>query len=140
MGIQRVVVNATKDLDFKIGETHVALAGCGDPTKCVVAQALWDCLGDFFQGLQVGSNVTKIITSDKVIRYKTPAPIRKAIPFYDKTGKWDLPAGEYTLLPFIQRPPRRKDDKKRKKQRGMFVPRSIPSRRVMRVEVVKQAP
>src|SRR4051812_41236665 len=99
MSARRKLEDAKKPLTFKINHKHVALAKCGDPNNCVVAQAINDALGDYFDGVEVGSSVTKVYSPDKVLRYATPNKLKRAIPHFDKTKQWDLPPGEYSLLP-----------------------------------------
>jgi hypothetical protein len=133
----RVQEDAIRPLTLKILPHHSETAECSDASKCVVGQALRECpIGQFLQGWEVGSSVTKIYTGDKVIRYTTPHSLHKQIPVFDTTGKWDLPPGEYTLLPF--NPNRKSRHRKIKGNKGgtlnMFKARALPSRRVMRIE------
>jgi hypothetical protein len=136
----RKPVDASKPLCFKIKEDHVVVARCSDPSKCVIAQALNDALGDFFEGVEVGMTVVKIYTAGKETRYSTPNKLRRAIPVFDKTGQWNLPPGEYTLLPpsptvrLGARPGRWKvkHKKKTKPGRDMFRGRALPTRRISR--------
>ena len=141
---QRKVIDATRPITVKITQSHQAIASCGNPAKCVVAQALNDAYGDVFDGAQVGTTVTKVFTSDKVLRYATPHQFKRAIPVFDKTGEWGLPEGEYTLRPLS--PTSRMGARgnrwgtyrhpKRRSGRDMFGARPLRTRRVQRVEVL----
>jgi hypothetical protein len=102
-GPSRLLVDARRPLALIVTNRHVELAHCGDPRACVVAQAAIDALGELFEEIQVGTNVTKIVTATKVIRYQTPWALREAIPVFDETGEWLLADGTYTLLPYKRR-------------------------------------
>lgn len=143
----RKVIDAKTPFEFKIKPMDIFLAECGDPEKCVIAQALTRAFSDFFEGFQVGSTVTKIITSDKVIRYRTSDQLKSALRNFDKTGKWNLPVGQY-VLPILSPAHRqgsqatkkrwenwRNGQKVKKKIKGtltVFKARALPTRRVIR--------
>ncbi len=96
------IENADEPLDFVIKDKHITKAECGNPAKCVIAQALHDVPGykHNIVEFQVGANVTKIHLQGKVIvRYTTPGKLAAALRTFDKTGQWGLPAGLYTLRP-----------------------------------------
>jgi hypothetical protein len=95
-------VNANRTLTLTITAKHIKEATCKDASKCVIALAIGDSeVGQFAEGFAVGSNCTKIIIGDKVLRYKTPYKLAAALKHFDITGKWDLPEGTYTLLPYV---------------------------------------
>lgn len=137
---QRVVKDATRSITVRITPQHVRLAKCGDPAECVIAQALTAALGDMLEGVQVGSTIIKVYVPGKVLRYTTPAAVRRAIPVFDKTGQWSLPPGEYTLsVPSTTaklggRPNRWAKHRTgtNKSGRDMFRARNLPTRQVMR--------
>jgi len=140
----RTVIDAKKPLKVVITEEHQKCAKPGDPAHCVVALALNDAFGDIFDGAEVGSSITKVYTSNRIIRYATPASLKKNIPVFDKTGKWQLPSGEYILLPVPTTAKlgargnrwRTYRHKTRRTGRAMFKARALPTRRVMRVETL----
>jgi hypothetical protein len=133
----RVREDAKKPLTFVITPEHIKTATCGSAGNCVVAQALKDCdIGQFLEGMEVGSNVTKIYTNNKVVVYTTPHALKRAIPVFDRTGEWNLPVGEYTLLPHQPRPRRWEKAKRHGGVQSMFRGRAVPSRRVMRIEAL----
>lgn len=107
----RKVVNARIPLRFEITKKHVRLAKKCDATGCVVAQALLDAVGEMLDHVQVGSNVTKVVTDSRVIRYATPTLLRQAIPDFDRTGEWKLQPGTYHLAPY-SKPNRHKEIKR----------------------------
>jgi len=136
MDKRKTIKNATKPMTITIDRLHIKKAKCGDPAACVVAQALTDRFGDLFTGCEVGSNVTKIVTETQVIRYSTPNALRRAIPIFDKTGQWELPPGDYTLMPYKPRPRRWEKAKRNGGKQSVFKGRAVPSRRVKRVEAL----
>lgn len=91
------VVDATRPLVFRITAKHIAAAKCKDPQQCVTAQALRDALGDHLEQFEVGGRITKVWTTDKIVRYETPAALRLALIEFDKTGRWNLPLGTYQV-------------------------------------------
>lgn len=92
--------DATKPLVFEILPEHVEAAVCKDPEQCVVAQSVRASFGDLFDSIEVGASFTKVTRADGVkVRYQTGAALRKALVNFDLTGQWNLPAGEYRLLP-----------------------------------------
>lgn len=139
---RRVPVDAQKPLSFKITRASIVLAKCKDPTKCVVAQAMMALFGDIFDGIEVGSSITKLYIPGKEIRYSTPSSLKRAIVIFDNTGLWNLPEGEYTLLPpsktmrLNARPNRwnKVSVTKTAKGRDMFRRRALSSRQVKRAE------
>lgn len=139
---RRTPKDATIPVTCKITRAHVAVAKCGKPADCVVAQALRATFGDLLQAAEVGTSITKIITPTEIIRYGTPAILRSAIRTYDKTGNWNLGVGEFTLL--VPAPtsklggrPNRWDKHRhtvKRSGRDMFKARALPTRRVIRAE------
>lgn len=92
--------DATRPLTFEITEKHVKAAKCGDPSACVIAQAVTELCGDMFEKIEVGAKITKVYRIDnKVIRYVTSERLSKALIHWDKTQDWLLPPGKYRLLP-----------------------------------------
>jgi hypothetical protein len=143
---RRVAVDSTKPLTFKITKAFMALAKCKDPSNCVVALAVMALLGDFFDGIEVGTNITKIYTPGKETRYSTPSSLRNAIRVFDRTGSWNLPEGEYTLLPVppsdrLGARPNRWDRVSGtingRQGRTMFKARALPTRRVIRASSLR---
>src|SRR5688572_15748471 len=98
----RRVVNAKVPLRFEITKKHVRLAKKCDATGCVVAQALLESVGEMLDHVAVGSNVTKVVTDSRVIRYTTPTRLKEAIPHFDRTGEWKLAPGVYYLAPYLK--------------------------------------
>lgn len=48
--------------------------------------------------------MTKVFLSDRVVRFSTPKALKKAIPVFDKTGRWPLKKGEtYKLYTFYEK-------------------------------------
>jgi len=101
--VSRKVVNAKVPLRFEITKKHVRLAKKCDASGCVVAQAVLDAVGEMLDNVQVGSNVTKVVTDNRVIRYTTPKSLREAIPHFDRTGEWKLKTGTYQLSPYCRK-------------------------------------
>jgi hypothetical protein len=143
----RKVVDSTKPFTFTITAKHIAKAVCRDPKTCVVAQAVSDAFGDVFESIEAGCAVTKVFTSDKIIRYATPGPMRAAIRIFDKTGRWPLAVGAYRLRAVRPaeslagkkaRNARRKLGKPRAKKGDTarrYKPRAIPTRKVSRADI-----
>ena len=98
---RRKLYNADRPMTLTITQEHIDSAKPRCPSTCVVAQALRASpLGGFFDGFQVGASCTKIYTKGVIWRYKTPYKLSNALKLFDKTKKWYLPPGEYTLLPY----------------------------------------
>jgi len=95
----RVVEDAVFPLNFTITPAHVRKALCKNPAQCVIAQAVRAKYGFQFEKILVGGSIIKVFMKDKVLRFATPRALRKALRQFDKTGLWDLPPGDYTLLP-----------------------------------------
>ena len=130
----RVWEDAKKPFTFVITPGHVENAKCGRPDECVVAQALLDSpLGPLLEGAEVGMVATKVYTGERVLRFNTPNKLRRAIPVFDITGYWQLPPGEYTLLPYKKRPRRWEKAKRRGGVQDIFRGRAMPSRRVLKI-------
>jgi hypothetical protein len=133
-------VDATDPLPFVITTEHIKNAKCKDPTKCVIAQALGARFGQFFLGMEVGMTITKIQTPGMVTRFATPSKLRRQMLVFDKTGQWDLPPGEYTLLPPTGTKKLGGNNRwqhKKKERTGVqskYKARALPSRRVTRIE------
>ena len=95
------VRNAENPLSLRITQAHVKRATCRSHSECVIAQALSDsALGDVADNIVVGSRCTKVQIGDRIVRYKTPYALGKALKEYDENGNWDLPPGNYELLPY----------------------------------------
>lgn len=135
------VDDAKKPHSFTIRTKHIEKAQCGDPAQCVIAQALNDSMGAFFDGVEVGATITKVFYPGRIVRFATPAKLRKALITFDKTGAWNLPEGTYTLLPpsptarLGGRPSRwaKEHEKKTSPGRDVFGGKALPTRRVKRV-------
>lgn len=91
------VVQAKTGFEFWIEASDIANATCLDPTKCVIARAFKRAFGDFFREIHVGSDITKIVMSDKVVVYRTSGTLSHALRVFDATGVWHLPVGPYRL-------------------------------------------
>jgi hypothetical protein len=126
------IVNAQRPITFKVTDAAIKIAKCKDPEHCVIAEALRDHFGDLFEAVHVGSNVTKVFLSDRIIRFSTPGAIKKAIPIFDKTGLWPLEKNKtYRLCAFWEKsPPKKKSGKSGKSKTSGFQGkhRSIRSR------------
>lgn len=133
--LRRVVVNADQALTLKITAENIAKAKCKDPEQCVIAQAIYSSpLGMVATLAHVGASTAKIVCSDRVIRYKTPAKLAKALSVFDKTGLWHLPVGEYTLLPYTGAQRRWESAKRNGGKQDVFSPIvSAPSRRTINI-------
>lgn len=93
----RVVEDAIFPMYFTITSAHVRKALCKDPANCVIAQAVRAKYGFQIVGVLVGPSITKVFMKDKVLRFKTPAILARALKNFDRTELWDLPPGEYVL-------------------------------------------
>ncbi len=102
------ILDSDVPLVLNITEEHVKRAKCGDPSQCVVAQALRDHYGPAVSGFWVAGAISKIFLGMTIIRFSTPASLRHALRNFDKSapkgkrGKWDLPPGKYSLLPLAK--------------------------------------
>ena len=89
-----------KALKFEIQQKHCEIAKRNNACQCVIAQAFIDKYGNLLLEIQVLSTITVLIWSGgHAERYQTPPKLRVALREFDKTGKWDLPHGQYSLLP-----------------------------------------
>lgn len=133
------VVDATEPCPISITVKDIDTAVCGDPSKCVISAGLTRKFGKDFVAAEVGRTCTKVILTDKILRFSTPAKIRRQLPVFDETGMWDLGPGKYTLDLFVKAPNR--FDKKRYSGgvKSMFKARAIPSRRVRSITNLKAA-
>jgi hypothetical protein len=131
---KRQIIDANTPLSLHITEEHHKKAKCGDPGQCVIAQALYDHFGPAVDGFQVGGSITRIRMDTRIIRYSTGAKLRKALIGFDKTGKWNLPPGWYTLRP-LDKAYRRGSrwDKKKKSggKRSVYKGQSVPTRKAL---------
>lgn len=137
------VVDATMPLKFEITKQNVASAKCKDPKQCVIAQAMRAALGDYIEEFEVGAFVTKVTFAGRVVRYRTPIVLARALRHFDRTGRWDLPPGMYGLRPLSAS--RRLGQSAGRTKNGKANPKapkkrqSLPTRFVDRV-IVKAAP
>lgn len=113
-------------LAFEIRQCHIDTAVPGDKDNCVIVRALEDRFGPIIEKAVIGSNVSKIYTPGQITKFRTPSAIKKAIPVFDATKKWELPVGEYELLPY--HPVKRKTGGGRKQGHGTFQGRTLPTR------------
>lgn len=98
---KKPVQNADRPLTLTITKEHVKRATCKSASACVIAQALLDSqLGMLSQEMEVGSFCTKIVLTDRILRFKTPTRLANALRTYDDTEQWHLPPGEYKLMPY----------------------------------------
>jgi hypothetical protein len=86
-----------KPLKFRITAKHIKKAVRKDPCNCVIAQALADT--QRVQSCEVNACITTVIVRGGAERYQTPPDMRKGLENWDNGGDWDLPPGEYALLP-----------------------------------------
>lgn len=87
--------DATRPLRFEVTDEHVREAKPRDPCNCVLAKALCDAQPTAVAA-SVGVCITKIMFDNgRVLRYYTPALLKKSLRNFDATGKWDLPVGFY---------------------------------------------
>lgn len=100
--LRPIVKDSDEHFTITITEEHVRRATCQDPGNCVIAQALKDHFRPLTFEFQVGSNITKIHAGNVIIRFSTPGKLAKALVLFDKTKKWHLPPGQYTLLPLAK--------------------------------------
>src|SRR5439155_15640808 len=90
--------DATDVLSFTITAKDVAKAKINDKNHCVVAEAIRKMPGVL--GIEVGIEVTRILMdTGEILRYRTPEGLATAARIFDKTEKWDLPLGTYSLHP-----------------------------------------
>ncbi len=151
------VIDSTKPLNLVITPEHLkkSLAtksgGCKDPSQCVIAQAIDEAIPGGFDAIEVGSRITKITceATKTIVRYSTPAKLKRALQAFDLTGKWNLPAGIYALHAIagtkqaIGGRPNRWD--KKKKQEHPKVPdrfrgRALPTRRISKCPIKGSKP
>lgn len=92
--------DANKPLAFKVTKADVTKAKCGDPNKCVVAQAISRALPDgMWDHIEIGPRVSKIYAGNNVTLYSTPRHLGSKIRTFDTTGQWEIGPGDYSLLP-----------------------------------------
>lgn len=90
--------DAKRNFVFEITPEDVRMATRYDKNYCVIAQAVRSTPG--IVGAEVGAQHVRIRTQDgRITRYTTPKNLKAALGKFDKTGKWDLPAGVYILHP-----------------------------------------
>lgn len=141
-GMDKVIAkDATKPITIQVSPEHARKAVCRDGRNCVVAKAFEAHFGEFFEGFEIGTSITKLQCNGRVMRYGTPANLKKHIQHFDLTGRWDLPEGSYTFNPpspsarLGGRPSRwnKHQNPNRTSGRDAFRARAIPTRRVSRV-------
>jgi len=95
------IIESDDHLALVITDAHVKAAKCGDPAKCVVAQALHAHYGAMADGFEIGTNISKVYSeaSKRIVRFATSAPLARSIKVFDETGQWHLPPGTYYLRP-----------------------------------------
>lgn len=138
---KREVVYTEKPLSFEIDPAAVALGRERDEFHCPVANGVNRSMPPgVLQAVSVGAFVTKLVTAEKVVVYRTPRPLRVALKKFDETGEWDLPTGRYSLSPHPRtlnaRQKRTKGDKAprhRSPHTGVFRNRALPTRFVERI-------
>lgn len=90
-----VVKDAKKPLTLEITPDNIKNGKPRDPRNCVGGLSCQDRFGEVFEGVEFGSNITKLYFPFVIIRYRTPNAIAKAIPIFDAPkGKWTLPPWE----------------------------------------------
>ena len=97
----RKVVDAKKSLKITVKPAHRRGARKCNGNECVVAKAFGDSnIAEFFDGVEVGTTITKVSIPGKILRYATPAKLRPFIREFDKTGIWNFPnEEEFTFSP-----------------------------------------
>ena len=67
---------------------------------CVIARAIQKHQA-FASGWQIGKNISLIYSEGEraVVRYGTSAKLARALNVFDRTGKWPLMSGHYSLKP-----------------------------------------
>ncbi len=121
---KRKVVDAEKPWQIRVTEEDIAKACPKNPEMCVVALAIESMLGPFsvagFEGMAVGTRITKVYLSGHEIRFATPHELTDSIRVFDQIGEWKLPPREYTLLPLppslrldYEPPPEKKNIKRK---------------------------
>jgi len=133
--LRRKVVNATQALTLIITQDNINKAKCKDPEQCVIAQAIYSFpLGMVASIAHIGASTSKIVCADRVIRYKTPAKLAKALAVFDKTELWHLPVGEYSLLPYTGAQRRWESAKRNGGTQDVFAPIiSAPTRKTINI-------
>lgn len=92
------MIEATEPLGFTIRDRHCKNAKKKSKSFCVVALALLE--NKQILSVVVGATVTLVtFVTGKVVRYRTPKELREGLISFDRTGKWNLPVGEYEFLP-----------------------------------------
>lgn len=96
----RQIVEPKKPLKFVITEKHCKNAERNNACECVIAKAFMDEYKNKLLEVQVLATVTCLVWSGGAFhRYQTPNILREALRDFDRTGQWNLPAGEYMLMP-----------------------------------------
>jgi hypothetical protein len=137
---RRTLKNAVHPLTITITQKHVERAKCESEGECVIAQALADQYPDHVVFFSVGATCTKIVSPSQILRYTTPNRLKNSLQLFDKTKHWDLPPGQYTLLPYTGA--KYRWDKKKKKKDAVGgkqdVFRGHPAVPTRRVTTVRQ--
>lgn len=132
--------DATRSITIQVKPEHAKKAVCRNGKSCVVARAFEAHFGEFFEGFEVGTSITKVQCNGRVVRYTTPYSLKAHIKHFDETGRWDLPEGEYKFNPpsptarLGGRPSRWAKHQNAQSSSGQdaFRARAIPTRRVSR--------
>lgn len=138
------VIDSEQNMVLTLKPEHYLIATCGEPGKCVVAQAVADLFAEDFVRVQVSRWMTKVETKTRIIRFKTPYSISNQIPEFDAKKGWKLGFGEFVFPPLSPtarigaRPNRRKVVHKKKTGGGQdkFNGTTIPRRVISRVSVL----
>ena len=94
-----LVSEPRSSMKFNIAPKHVKGAKKNQACHCVVACALMDHDEKLVGATVQATRVILQFVGGKTKRYATPPVLRKGLEHYDKTGKWDLPEGQYELPP-----------------------------------------
>lgn len=124
------VVKAKQRLGFRVEQCNIKNGKPGSKNLCVLADALKDTFGETVQGFEVGTKITKIYVAGQVTKYRTPTSLQKTLRLFDKTGRWNLPVGQYYLEPYPKSASKGRHDLKNPNRRGKFQARSLPTRQV----------
>ncbi len=97
------VMDSKHNFRFNIDSTIDAEeAVCSDPRKCVIARAIvraFQKMGfyDYLIHTEIGSSIARFYHPGVCMRFSMPSVLRKALQDFDRTGKWNLPDGDYVL-------------------------------------------
>lgn len=99
-----VTTDAAESISFEITQRDISSceAKRKDPGKCIIAQGIRHSLPQVVNVMVCASvTILTVCKSEKTLklRYRTSAELRNGLNKWDVGMDWDLPPGEYTLLP-----------------------------------------